>query len=110
MSTKSLTLLLLIIISFCYCQAQTDSLLQQLQNIPKKYIGTVEKKVDKYSNRITDKTEKTLVKLSRWEKKIESLVQKAHPETANKLFAPGQTTFTTVLEKIQRRKNHYRRL
>ncbi len=101
MSTKPLAQLLLIIIPFCYCQAQTDSILQQLQNIPKKYIGTVEKKVDKYSNCITYKTEKTLVKLSRWEKKIQSLLQKAHPETANKLFAPGQNTFTTVLLKYR---------
>lgn len=101
MSTKSLTLILLIIVPFCFCQAQTDSILQQLQNIPNRYINTVEKKVTKYSHRITDKTEKTLVKLSRWEKKIQSLLQKVNPEAANKLFAPGQTTFTTVLQKYR---------
>lgn len=101
MSTKSLTLILLIIVPFCFCQAQTDSILQQLQNIPNLYFNTVEKKVTKYSHRITDKTEKTLVKLSRWEKKIQSLLQKVNPEAANKLFAPGQTTFTTVLQKYR---------
>jgi len=98
MSTKSLTLIFLIIVPFCCCQAQTDSILQQLQNIPKKYIGTVEKKVDKYSNRITSKTEKTLVKLSRWENKIKPLLQKASPETANRLFSDGHPTFVFLKE------------
>ncbi len=101
MSTKSLTLILLLILPLCYSQAQTDSILQQLQKIPTKYLDQTEKKVDKYSNRITSKTEKTLVKLSRWENKIHSLLQKANPEAANRLFAQNQMTFTIALQKYR---------
>lgn len=67
MSSKTLALFLLIILSLCYCHAQTDSIITQLQNIPIKYLEATEKKISKYSIRITSKTEKTLVKLSRWE-------------------------------------------
>ncbi len=101
MSIKSLTLFLLIILPLCYCQAQTDSVLQQLQKIPTKYLDQTEKKVNKYSSRLTSKTEKTLVKLSRWENKIHSLLQKANPEAANMLFAPNQMTFTSALQKYR---------
>jgi hypothetical protein len=61
----------------------------------------MENKIDKYSNRITGKTEKTLVKLSRWEKKIQSLLEKVNPETANNLFGPGKITFTVMLQKLR---------
>ena len=61
--------------------------------------------MNKYSNRLSSKTEKTLEKLSRWENKIKSLLEKASPETAQKLFAPGQTTFTTLLQKYKEGKS-----
>src|SRR6187402_1052065 len=52
------------------CLAQQDSTIASLQQIPLKYIHAVDNKIDKYSNRITGKTEKTLAKLSKWENKI----------------------------------------
>ena len=82
--------------------AQTiDSTINQLQNIPTKYISGINKKITKYSNRLTSKTEKTLTKLSRWENKIKSLLEKASPQTAAQLFAPGQPTFTSLLEQLK---------
>ncbi len=105
MSTKSFILLLLIILPLRYCQAQTDSVLQQLQKIPIKYLEETEKKVEKYSNRLTNKTEKTLVKLSRWEDKIHTLLQKANPDAANRLFASNQLTFKSALIKYQQGKS-----
>ena len=77
----------------------------QLQQLPNKYLATIENKVDKYSNRLNNKTEKTLEKLSRWENKIKSLLDKTSPETAQTLFAPGQTTFTIVLQKYKEGKS-----
>jgi hypothetical protein len=50
-------------------------------------------KVDKYYSRITSKTEKTLVRLAKWENKIKQLLQKASPETAQRLFADKEATF-----------------
>jgi hypothetical protein len=70
-------------------------------NFPKIYISKIDNKIDKYSSRITNKTEKTLSKLSHWENKIHSLLEKADPETAAKLFGNNQTTFSTLLQKIQ---------
>jgi hypothetical protein len=103
--TALLSCFLLIISPLCYCQAQTDSTLQQLQNIPFKYLKATEKKATIYSNRITGKTEKTLVKLSKWEKKIQSLLEKVNPETATRLFPANQLTFSTALQKYKEGKS-----
>jgi hypothetical protein len=104
MSFTRLLILLSIICSTQYCAAQTDSIFQTLENlqkVPVKYLNVIENKIDKYSSRITGKTEKTLVKLSRWEKKIQSLLEKASPETANNLFGPGKISFTVMLQKLR---------
>ena len=81
--------------------AQKDSIIESLQQIPVKYIKEVDKKIDKYSSRISNKTEKTLVKLSRWENKVKSALEKVNPEAAQKLFGNNQTTFSSLLVKIQ---------
>ena len=82
--------------------AQADSILQTVQKIPTKFIKDVDKKIDQYTNRITNKTEKTLTKLSRWENKIHTLLEKVNPEAAQRLFADNQLTFTKALEKYKK--------
>lgn len=104
MSLTRLLITTLIILSSQICEAQTDSIFQTLSNlqkVPVKYLNAVQNKIDKYSNRITGKTEKTLVKLSRWEKKIQSLLETVNPEAANNLFGPGKITFTVMLQKMR---------
>ncbi len=96
-----LLILLLILIASYHCEAQLDSTLEALQKIPTKYISKIENKIDKYSSRITSKTEKTLIKLSKWENKIHSLLEKVSPETATKLFGNNATTFSSLLKKLQ---------
>ena len=108
MSLTRLFISTMLIFSSLFCEAQTDSIFQTLENlqkVPVKYLDAVENKIDKYSNRITGKTEKTLVKLSRWEKKIQSLLEKVNPEAANNLFGPGKTTFTVLLQKLREGQN-----
>ena len=86
------------------CLAQSDSALQVLQNlqqIPVKFINNIDNKIDKYSSRITGKTEKTLAKLSRWENKIKTILEQVSPETASKLFGNNQITFSTLLQKLK---------
>ena len=95
-----LTILPLLIISITSF-AQTDSAIETLQQIPLKYISTIDKKVDKYSNQITSKTEKTLQKLSRWENKIKGMLEKVSPEAAQKLFGEHRQTFGSVLQRIK---------
>lgn len=97
---RSLILTLILITSY-HCEAQLDSTIESLQKIPIKYISKIDNKIDKYSSRITNKTEKTLTKLSRWENKIKTLLEKVSPETAAKLFGNNQTTFSTLLQKLQ---------
>lgn len=80
---------------------RTDSVIQTIQDIPKKYITRIDNKIDKYSSRITSKTEKTLAKLSKWEMKIKGLLEKVSPETAQKLFGNGQMSFSSLLQKIR---------
>jgi len=89
MSLARLFITTLIILSTQYYVAQTDSIFQTLENlqkVPVKYLDAVENKIDKYSNRLTCKTEKTLAKLSRWENKIKAVLDKVSPETSQKLF------------------------
>lgn len=76
--------------------------LQQLQKIPLKAITKVATKIDKYNKRVITKTEKTLTKLSRWENKLRPLLQKASPETAQKLYGNNQLTFSSLLEQLKK--------
>ena len=101
MSHFRLYMISLLLTACCTSKAQTDSTLQSLQQLPTKYLGQVENKVDKYSSRITTKTERTLTKLSRWEDKIHQLLLKANPEVAQRLFGNNQLTFATALEKFK---------
>lgn len=97
--------------SFSICEAQIDSTLESLQKIPAKYLSKIENKIDRYSNRLTTKTEKTLSKLSRWEDKIKSILEQVSPEAATKLFGNNQMTFGSLLKKLQEGKaiaNGYR--
>lgn len=100
---RLLILVLLTCISH-FSEAQSDSALQAIQNlqqVPVKFINNIDNKIDKYSSRITGKTEKTLAKLSRWEEKIQQLLNKVNPEAAAKLFGNDQTTFSNLLQKIK---------
>ncbi|GAB2839393.1 hypothetical protein [Ferruginibacter profundus] len=102
MSRTRLFILILLIGTSYSSEGQTDSVLQSLQQVPLKYIHQVDKKIDKYSNRIANKTEKTLTKLSKWENKIHSLLLKVNPEAAQRLFANNQLTFAAALEKYKK--------
>lgn len=101
MSYAKLSIFLLLILTSGICDAQLDSTIESLQKIPTKYLSQVDGKIEKYSNRITSKTEKTLTKLSNWENKVKSLLEKASPETAQRLFGNNQTTFSTLLQKLK---------
>jgi hypothetical protein len=104
MSLIRLFITILIIFSSQYCVAQTDSVFQALENlqkVPVKYLNAVENKIDKYSNRITGKTEKTLAKLSKWENKIKNILDQVSPETSAKLFGNNAITFGSLLKKLQ---------
>jgi hypothetical protein len=78
-----------------------DSIIPSITKIPLKFIQQTNDKIDKYSNRITSKTEKTLQKLTKWENKIHSLLLKANPAVAEQLFGKGKQTFASMLAKIQ---------
>ena len=101
MSLSRLFIFFLIICSSYVSKAQTDSVQNTQLDLPKKYLHQIDSKIDKYTNRITNKTEKTLTKLSRWENKIKTLLEKANPEAAQKLFGNNQLTFTSALEKYK---------
>lgn len=80
---------------------QADSTVQKLRQFPTQYFTKIDHKIDKYQTRLSHKTKKTLAKLSRWENKIQHLLQKVNPQAAEQLFGNGQTTFATVLQKIK---------
>ena len=69
-----------------------------------KYLSTVSSKADKYYSSITSKTEKTLERLSKWESKIKTLLEKASPATAQQLFGNNQLTFSSLLQQFKEAK------
>lgn len=101
MSIPRLIILTFLVCISTFCKAQLDSTIESIQKIPAKYLSSIDKKIDKYSNRITGKTEKTLEKLSRWENKIKTLLEQVSPEAAQKLFANNQMTFSGALQKLK---------
>ncbi len=102
MSHQKLSFLLLVcLLASVSLFAQIDSSVSLASAIPQKYLKQVDTKIEKYSSRITSKTEKTLTKLSRWENHIRSLVQKVNPEAAQKLFANQDLTFTGLLQTLK---------
>ncbi|MCP9750009.1 hypothetical protein [Ferruginibacter sp. HRS2-29] len=101
---KLITLILLLITKSYLLMAQSTITPASAPNIPDKYFKQVNTKIDKYSHRITSKTEKTLAKLARWESRIQTFLQKTNPETAQRLFANKEMTFSGLLEKMQKNK------
>jgi hypothetical protein len=81
--------------------AQDTSNAASLLKLPAKYISGINSKIDKYSNGILKKTEKTLEKLCRWENKIKGMLKKISPETEQRLFGNTQLTFSGMLQKIK---------
>jgi hypothetical protein len=69
--------------------------------VPQKFLTQTEQKATKYYRRIQSKTEKTLVKMARWEARVKTLLEKASPQTAQRLFAPGQPSFASLLEQYR---------
>jgi len=74
---------------------------QTVQDVPAKYVKNVNSKIGQYNDRLTKKTEKSLEKLSKWETKIQSALQKTSPQTEQRLFGNGQMTFTSLLQKLK---------
>jgi len=96
-----ITFILVLFYVTTVAQKHLDSTLTNLQQFPMKFLSGIDKKVNKYTNRITGKTEKTLTKLCRWENKIKILLQKANPSVAERLFSNNQLTFTAMLQKLK---------
>jgi hypothetical protein len=103
MNCKKL-LLLFFLINASAAQAQVkqaDTVLQNISIVSNKFIQQIDKKIDKYSNRITSKTERTLTKLVKWENKIKTSLEKISPCTIQQLFGNNQITFANMLQQIK---------
>jgi hypothetical protein len=89
-----------------YGQKDTNtSTIPDITEVPLKFIKNTNDKIDKYSNRLSSKTGKTLEKLAKWEEKIHKLLNKTSPEIANQLFGEGRETFATMLAKVKEGKS-----
>jgi hypothetical protein len=105
MCNKTIIISILLLFASGLIHAQADSTVQSLQQLSSRYITTVDTKIEKYSHRLSSKTEKALAKLSRWENKIKGLLQKVNPEAAQRLFGSSQTTFSSLLQKLKEGKS-----
>jgi hypothetical protein len=102
---KTIIIFLLFTLQAVFSYGQQDSVIPSITKVPLKFIKQTNEKIDKYSNRITSKTEKTLLKLTRWEEKIHKLLNKTSSEIANQLFGEGRETFASMLAKIKEGKS-----
>lgn len=101
MSALKLIFIIFFIYPLCNVSAQTDTSFALSQKLSQKYFTQTSGKINRYTKRVTDKTEKTLTKLCRWESKIQSLLRKADPETAERLFSPNAVSFKKLLEEYK---------
>jgi ABC-type transporter Mla subunit MlaD len=88
--------------------SQADTALQPIPaitEIPLQFIKNTNDKIDKYSNRLSSKTEKTLGKLTKFENRIHKLLLHANPTVANQLFGEGRQTFASMLAKVKEGKS-----
>jgi hypothetical protein len=76
-----------------------------ITEVPLKFIKNTNEKIDKYSSRLTSKTQKTLENLSKWEAKIKKLLEKTSPQTVQQLFGEGRQTFASMLAKVKEGKS-----
>lgn len=102
MDIRKFIFLNLLLFTVCNVFAQQDSVFQSLQELPEKYLKSTEKKIDRYTKRITTKTEKTLVKLTKWEAKVKVILQKVNPEAASRLFSNEDICFKGMLVKFRK--------
>jgi hypothetical protein len=100
-----LTILLLTLTTLAATSYAQDSLIHTITEVPIKFLKQTNDKIDKYTSRITSKTEKTLTKLVKYENKIRALLERASPQTAQQLFGNGKLTFASMLQKIQEGKS-----
>jgi hypothetical protein len=100
-----LTILILTLTTLAANSFAQDSLIHNITEVPVKFLKQTNDKLDKYTSRITSKTRKTLAKLSKWENKIHTLLDKASPQTSQQLFGNGKLTFASMLQKIQEGKS-----
>ncbi len=102
-SNKKHILLIALLLSctFIATAQKADSITKEAVQLPKNYIAQIDSKVDKYYNRITNKTEKTLEKLAKWEGRLKPIIEKANPETAQRLFGNNQLTFAKLLQQYK---------
>jgi hypothetical protein len=101
-------ILLALTLHSAYSYGQQDTTIPTIPNIteiPLKFIKKTNDKIDKYSSRLTSKTEKTLEKLSKFEAKIKKLLEKTSPQTAQQLFGEGRETFASMLAKVKEGKS-----
>jgi hypothetical protein len=89
-----------------YGQKDTNiTAIPTITDIPLRFLKNTNDKIDKYSNRLNSKTEKTLTKLSNWEAKLEKRLQKISPQIAQQLFGEGKQTFASMLAKVKEGKS-----
>jgi hypothetical protein len=92
--------------AYSFGQKDTNTTtIPNITEVPLKFIKNTNKKIDKYSNRLSNKMEKTLEKLTKFEAKIYKLLLKANPNVANQLFGEGRITFASMLAKVREGKS-----
>lgn len=100
-----LTILLILVLispaSNAQLVSEKDSSQASVSKLSPKYLEQLSNKSDKYYDAVTSKTEKTLEHLAKWEGKIKTILEKASPETAQRLFANPEMTFAGMLQKFR---------
>jgi hypothetical protein len=101
----SILLAFILLSVLSYAQDSTIFAIPNITEVPLKFIKNTNDKIEKYSNRLSSKTVRTLEKLAKFENRIHKLLLKADPNVANQLFGEGKETFASILAKIKEGKS-----
>lgn len=82
-------------------QESNDTADKNMSEVTVLYLTTIEKKVNKYTHAVSKRTIRVLERLSRFEKRIKTGLEKVNPSAAKRLFGDERASFSYVLERIK---------
>jgi hypothetical protein len=78
-------------------RCQIDTAITTISSKLPQYVAGVQAKMERYQQRLTHSTAKTLKRLAKWEVRIKQSIEKVNPELAKHLFSESAMSFQRML-------------
>jgi hypothetical protein len=100
-----LILFIVICVSIAARSQDTLSATHKIENLPKRFLSTVDSKTAALENKLTQQTEKYLKRLSRQENKLKRKMSRIDSTAAKRIFASSTQKYQELTEKIKTKTN-----